>query len=108
MLGEWGFPRSRLQALLRKDWSILISLAVSTVSDSPSTVSATSIDVPGGFDRDDWASGYCNVEQELNAVSLRPLRGVIPAELQGSHIATVQAGLNAMGNGCITPLMVTA
>ena len=85
MLWEWGFPRSRLQALLRKDWSILISLAVSTVSDSPSTVSAASIEVPGGFDRDDWASGYCNVEQELNAVSLRPLRGQIPAELQGSH-----------------------
>ena len=84
MLWEWGFPRSRLQALLRKDWSKSSSLAVSTVSGSPSTVSAASLDVPGGFDRNDWASGYFNVEQELNAVALRPLRGQLPAELCGT------------------------
>ena len=37
----------------------------------------------GGYDRDDWASAFVNVEQELSGVAVRPSRGAIPAELQG-------------------------
>ena len=36
------------------------------------------------FDRDAWASGYCNVEKELNNFSLKANRGNIPQELCGT------------------------
>ncbi len=35
------------------------------------------------FDQKDWASAYCNVEQELNEIPLRPVKGDIPIELNG-------------------------
>ncbi|MFL0760238.1 MAG: carotenoid oxygenase family protein, partial [Prochlorococcus sp.] len=57
---------------------------MSFANDRPSTFPSASVEVHGGFDRDDWASGYFNVEQELNDVALRPLRGKLPAELCGS------------------------
>ena len=36
------------------------------------------------YDRSDWASAFVNVEQELTDVALTPVRGVVPAELQGT------------------------
>ena len=39
---------------------------------------------PARFNRDDWASAFRNVEQELTAVALTPTRGTVPAELQGT------------------------
>ena len=38
---------------------------------------------PRHFEREDWASGYCNVEEELNSVAIHPIRGKIPKELCG-------------------------
>ncbi len=38
---------------------------------------------PRHFDRHDWASGYCNVEKELNKASIKPIKGNIPKELSG-------------------------
>ena len=35
------------------------------------------------FDRPAWASGYCNVEQELNKVPLNSIKGEIPKDLCG-------------------------
>ena len=39
---------------------------------------------PARFNRDDWASAFRNVEQELTAVALTPTRGTVPAELKGT------------------------
>ena len=36
------------------------------------------------YDRSDWASSFVNVEQELADVALTPVRGTVPAELQGT------------------------
>ncbi|EAQ70033.1 apocarotenoid-15/15'-oxygenase [Synechococcus sp. RS9909] len=36
------------------------------------------------FNRDDWASAFRNVEQELTNVALHPVRGTVPPELVGT------------------------
>ena len=36
------------------------------------------------FDQNDWASAYCNVEQELTNIELKATRGEIPKELKGT------------------------
>jgi len=39
---------------------------------------------PARFNRDDWASAFRNVDQELTAVALTPVRGTVPDELKGT------------------------
>ena len=36
------------------------------------------------YNRSDWASSFVNVDEELTDVALTPVRGVVPAELQGT------------------------
>ena len=36
------------------------------------------------YNRSDWASAFVNVEEELTDVALTPVRGTVPAELQGT------------------------
>ncbi|WP_320668280.1 carotenoid oxygenase family protein [Prochlorococcus sp. MIT 1307] len=50
---------------------------------SKSALNPATTKVTRHFDRHDWASGYCNVEKELNNVRVQPLRGTIPKELCG-------------------------
>lgn len=47
----------------------------------------------GLFAREDWASGFCNVDRELNSVKVNVVKGSIPAELQGT--------LYRNGPGCL-------
>ncbi|MDP6193895.1 MAG: carotenoid oxygenase family protein [Prochlorococcaceae cyanobacterium ETNP18_MAG_1] len=39
--------------------------------------------IQGSFDREDWASGFCNVQQEFSSVVVKPVRGSIPPQLSG-------------------------
>ena len=50
---------------------------------SKSALNASTTKAPRHFDRQDWASGYCNVEKELNNVTIHSIKGVIPKELCG-------------------------
>ena len=50
---------------------------------SKSALNASSKKAPRQFDRQDWASGYCNVEKEINSVSIHPIRGNVPKEICG-------------------------
>ena len=54
--------------------------------------------VPRQFDRQDWASGYCNVEKELNVVSIRPKKGKIPQELCGFFYRNGPGRVDLEGN----------
>ena len=37
-----------------------------------------------GFNREDWASAYCNVEKELKDVELKLIKGNVPNDLRGT------------------------
>jgi len=50
---------------------------------SKSALDPASTKDPRHFDREDWASGYCNVEKELNSVVIHAVKGSIPRELGG-------------------------
>ncbi len=39
---------------------------------------------PIGFDREDWASAYCNVEKELANIQIIAKQGTVPNELSGT------------------------
>ncbi len=60
------------------------------------------------YDRSDWASSFVNVEQELTDVALTPVRGTVPAELQGTFYRNGLDVLSGMSIAFITPLMATA
>ena len=67
---------------------------------------------PRQFDRQDWASGYCNVEKELNAVSIHPTKGTIPKELCGFFYRNGPGRVERNGNRVHHPFdgdgMITA
>ncbi len=48
-----------------------------------SALNTASGKAPWHFDRQDWASGYCNVEKELDNFKLHASKGEIPSELCG-------------------------
>ncbi len=66
-----------------------MTLAANGVSAAPQA----SAEPAGQFDRDDWASAFCNVEQELDSAPVPVVKGAIPAELCGT--------LYRNGPGCL-------
>lgn len=51
--------------------------------ESP-VLNPTSSGVQEDWDQKAWAQGYCNVDEELDDVLLRPVRGSVPPELRGT------------------------
>ena len=49
------------------------------------------------FNREDWASSYCNVKKELQEVSINPIKGSIPQELSGTLYRNGPARLERNG-----------
>ena len=47
------------------------------------------------YNRSDWASSFVNVDEELTDVALTPVRGVVPAELQGTFYPVSYTHLRA-------------
>ena len=60
------------------------------------------------YDRSDWASAFVNVEQELTDVALTPVRGTVPAELNGTLYRNGPGRWSGTDIGFITPSMATA
>ncbi len=48
------------------------------------TLNSSSTNTSQGFNREDWASAYCNVEKELNDVELKLVKGNVPNDLCGT------------------------
>tara|TARA_Y100001968_G_C19412160_1_gene746906 strand:+ start:60 stop:1565 length:1506 start_codon:yes stop_codon:yes gene_type:complete len=49
-----------------------------------SALKSSSESTSRGFNREDWASAYCNVESELNNVELKLVKGTVPTDLCGT------------------------
>ena len=50
------------------------------------------------FDKDDWASAYCNVEKELTNFKLKPKEGKIPKNLNGTFFRNGPGRLERNGH----------
>ena len=57
--------------------------STSKATVAQSALTPASKKAPGHFDRQAWASGYCNVEREVSNIAIEPIKGEIPKELCG-------------------------
>ena len=84
---------SQLHTPLRENGGVQHIDSVTIASQGASATLQNSGDLSGRFDREDWASSFCNVEKELDSAPVPVVKGSVPEDLCGT--------LYRNGPGCL-------